>query len=251
MNDADLIVRSHLRQLKKASWILSIVPFMRAVILNGSLAAGTAKASSDIDFLIITSPGRIYTVRWLALSLLWLAGLKRSRDEAKPHGGKICCNYFMTTNSLRIPTGRGKAMDQYCAENYSKSVLVYGDERIYQKFFKTNHHLFSLCHPDQRGGIFCGHPNGRFLDEVYPEPVEWARNDSHESVCDNLPIGSNYLRSFGWMQELILGGSLGDQIEKILRFWQRRRVEREGLQKRYPDLIVLSDNELRFHPPKS
>lgn len=215
------------------AYFLQGAPFLRCLILNGSLAQGVIKISSDIDLLIIAKTGRIFTTRFLVNCLTRLIGQKRPNDETKPHGGKFCLNYFLTENFLKIPLGRGREMDQYCAENYSKSILVAGDQRLFEKFMSLNSELFLL---NQRSSA-----SRRIKDQ----------NDNAK-IKRFFPIKTLFL--FILMKiiaEVILSTWVGDRVEEALRWYQVRRIELDPRTEKYPNLIVYSDKELRFHPPKT
>jgi hypothetical protein len=70
-------------------------PFVRAVTLSGSLSKNYMDSTSDIDYFIITAPGRM----WLARTLLVLYKkifLLNSRKY-------FCVNYFLSEDALEVP----------------------------------------------------------------------------------------------------------------------------------------------------
>jgi hypothetical protein len=72
--------------------ILARIPFVRMVALTGSLAVHNAyHARDDIDYLIVTEPGRVWTVRAFAVLLV---------RAARIGGIKLCPNYVLDTESL-------------------------------------------------------------------------------------------------------------------------------------------------------
>ena len=51
------------RMLKRARWVslfLKQIPFVRAVFITGSLSKNVANISSDVDFMIVTAPNRLW-----------------------------------------------------------------------------------------------------------------------------------------------------------------------------------------------
>lgn len=204
--------------------LLQLAPFVRAIILNGSLAEGRAKASSDIDILIIAQTGRLYTARFATLLLASLSWQKRSKDAAKPHKGKFCFNYFLTTGYLKIPVGRSEVMDCYCAKNYSRSILVWGNRKLYDKLIRANKALFDKYN--------C-RPQNLIFDKDLP-----VKNYRLLNLLQNL-------------KEKCLAGRFGDWLENKLKIAQIRRIEKDDRTSMHPTLIVYSDKEARFHPPKN
>lgn len=213
--------------LKKTKWLgilLQWVPHLRCIILNGSLASGTAKKSSDIDILVVAKYGRIYTVRFFINSFATLLGIKRSYDDNKSHAGKFCFNYYLSTNFLIIPINRGRKIDQYCADNYSKSVLVWGKQSLYNRFMEENEELFRKAGSKEQG----------------------ARNSLRFPTNIFYPIFT-----IGRILEFLLNGWWGNRLENMLKNYQIRKIEKDERTKKYPDYIVYNDRELRFHPPKT
>lgn len=211
------------RYKRCARWgrILITLPFTRAIILNGSLTTGTSKKSSDIDFLIIAKSGRIFTARFLVNVLGTLTFIKRTSSESSSHANLFCFNYFLTESFLKIPVGRGKEVDDYCADNYSKSVLVAGDKIVFAKFLDQNRSLFG--------------------DRALTDPGKYIKYFGHKR-------SKNYLKT---ILEYLLGGKFGDVVERGFKNFQKRLIELDGRTQKYPEFIVYNDYELRFHPPKN
>ncbi|MEK9156162.1 MAG: nucleotidyltransferase domain-containing protein [Patescibacteria group bacterium] len=261
MISVDKINRHYFGRTRRICAILQMVPFLRCLILNGSLAQGKARPDSDIDILVIGRDGRIFTARFFILLLSTLLGVKRSSDDAKSHAGKFCFNYFMTTSYLKIPAGRGTAMDRYCAENYSKSVLVWGDKKTFRRFFEENERLFALAQKskdkDQNHGLkigmneICANILRTNLKRVRSSRLIGftSNNTSRYKPHQDFPIYTTMVRLIGIFGEMMLGGRFGDWVERILKKIQIRRIERDPRTARHPNLIVYNDQELLFHPP--
>lgn len=80
---------------KKYSQIISKFPFVRAVFISGSLSKGYMDKESDIDYFIITAPGRL----WLSRTLLVLFKKIFLLNSHK----HFCVNYFIDETNLEIP----------------------------------------------------------------------------------------------------------------------------------------------------
>lgn len=78
---------------KKAA-LISKFPFVRAVLASGSLSKGYMDEKSDLDFFIITSPGRL----WIARTLLVLYKRIFLLNSHK----YFCVNYFVDEQHLEI-----------------------------------------------------------------------------------------------------------------------------------------------------
>ena len=209
--------RSRLKKTKILSQVLACFPFVRCVILNGSLAQNKSKQSSDIDLLIITKTKRIFSARFFIVLFSSIIGIKRSRDTDHDHSGKYCFNYFLIEDYLQIPTGRGEKIDQYCADNYSHSLFLAGSPEIFNKFFEANTKLFQKYgYKSQKIEIKSSRGN-RCLVSLFQQFIE-----------------------------LFFGNWFEDSVKK----YQIKRIKNDPITRLYPDLIVYNDCELRFHPPK-
>ncbi|MEO1666127.1 MAG: radical SAM protein [Chloroflexota bacterium] len=69
------------------------IPFVQMVAVTGSLAVDNMDRHGDIDYLIVTSPERLWVVRMMIVALVKLA----ARNDVT-----LCPNYLITTNALVI-----------------------------------------------------------------------------------------------------------------------------------------------------
>lgn len=121
------------RLFKKAefwSGVIGRLPGVAAVFLSGSLAQKIATDKSDIDFFIITEPGKIWTARFFTNLLL-----KLTFNLAKPHchQGRICPNHFISADSLEIVE-----QDAYSAHLFSHNQPLYDPDNLWPQFVKAN-----------------------------------------------------------------------------------------------------------------
>ncbi|MBI4491795.1 MAG: hypothetical protein HY690_03270 [Chloroflexi bacterium] len=100
--------REHLVELRlaRAQWaaatlpearrygrLLWSLPFVEMVGLTGSLAVRNADPGEDLDFMLVTRPGRLWTVRALTIGVVRLARLR---------GVCLCPNYLLASRALAL-----------------------------------------------------------------------------------------------------------------------------------------------------
>lgn len=200
------------QRLKKAywiAWLLQVIPFVRMVGLNGSMTTGKMRENSDIDFLIITKRGRIWTTRFLVTVLVHLSGQRR---YAKKIAGRICLNRYQTDDFLDI-----QPHNLYHAQTFAPLVPLL-DSNLYPRYQKANQWM------------------ERFNFKV--KPAFFIK-----------PVESKFLRKVQKLMEKILEGRIGEWLEKKLRGYQRRRILADPRTKESPKgRIRISEKELCFHP---
>lgn len=83
-----------MKTARRYSRIISWFPYVRGVFLSGSISKGVLGENDDIDYFIVTDPGRI----WIARSLLTIFKKVFLLNSYK----NFCINYFIDTNHLSI-----------------------------------------------------------------------------------------------------------------------------------------------------
>lgn len=103
---------------------LAAVPFVRMVAVTGSLAVENPRDGvDDIDYLIVTRPGRLWFCRALIIMMVRYGHLR---------GTHLCPNYLITENKLYFDS-----TDFFTAREMVQMKLVYGTE-FYQKMWQIN-----------------------------------------------------------------------------------------------------------------
>lgn len=111
------------KALKRSKFIQKF-PFVRSVNISGSLSKNYFDTTTDFDFFIITSPGRIWITRIL-LTFYKKIFLLNNRKY-------FCINYYISSDALEIPDQNlFSATEIITLKNQT-------GERYYQKFIEAN-----------------------------------------------------------------------------------------------------------------
>jgi hypothetical protein len=93
--EKELRAQAAIRRSYRYTRLISRFPFVRAVCISGSISKGVMEEDGDVDYFIVTDPGRL----WICRSLLILFKKLFLFNSHK----YFCTNYFVDTNNLFIP----------------------------------------------------------------------------------------------------------------------------------------------------
>ncbi len=199
------------KSIKTIKW-LQIIPFIKMVLMNGSMAIYNAKQESDIDLLIIVKNKRIWLTRFLITAFFQIIGRRR-------HGKKItnrfCLNHYLSDNNLKINTASLRIA--YLAHLTPVLELESG---IYNRFQFENRWA------------------GNYLYFYNLEKL----NNRQKIKNNNL---FKFIRKF---QEIILNTFIGTILEGVFKFFQVAHIKRSKLLNQEKGRIIFNDTQLEFHP---
>lgn len=98
--------------------IIASLPFVRGVAITGELAMDNVGTDSDIDYFIVTAPGRLWLCR------LMIVGVVR---YAAPRGDVVCPNFLLSEDALALHN-----RDLYTAHEVAQMVPIYGHETYWR-----------------------------------------------------------------------------------------------------------------------
>lgn len=109
---------------KRMSRFIAAFPFVRGVFVSGSLSKHCMRPDSDVDFFIVTSPGRL----WLARTLLVMFKKVFLFNSHK----YFCINYFVDTEHLEI-----EEKNRFTAIESVTLLPMWGGD-YYEAFYRAN-----------------------------------------------------------------------------------------------------------------
>ena len=173
------------RKWKKARRIirfLQIIPYIRMVAVSGSLAMNNTKEESDIDLLIITKSGRIWTCRALVTLYFHIIGQRRHGKLTK---NRFCLNHYITDKSLKIPH---KSL--YNAQTYAHLVPIWQKEGLYNKFQKYNSWIkeYLVNYPIEKKGYLDTKSKKYVLDIQFGDKLEYFLRNLQEKKIKKEPL---------------------------------------------------------------
>lgn len=205
------------KKVKKITFYLAACPYLRGIIVSGSLAFSNTKRGSDIDFLITTAQRRIWTCRTFLSFFLQIIGQRRHGNVIQ---NKICLNHYIAQNCLLV-----SLQNLSNAHLYSHLVPL-TNYRNFQLFLEQNSWMAKL--------LF-----------FYPQ-----RKQNHLRQVDERSFLFRTARILGRGLEFLLSKFLGDFLEKRLALWQIKRIrQKTNWRKLHEDQLYLSQGALLFHYP--
>src|SRR5579872_5200201 len=132
------------RRYARLVWTL---PFVSMIAVSGSLAAGSTDGDGDIDYFVVTAPGRLWLTRGMIVVLCRVARLL---------GHVLCPNYLVTTEALTLDGG-----NLYAAREMAQLVVLHGRHTMdglrasnrWCECFLPNAHPLTRSVEDRRGPL--------------------------------------------------------------------------------------------------
>jgi|GEM_PF-6259502 len=199
------------RTVKKYLSFFKFLPFVEGVFVSGSLAAGTVREGSDFDFLVISHPNRLYTLRLFSVIFFDILGIRR-----KPvHVGikiknKMCLNHYLSLGSLIMKDRLVEGMFLY-----TRLVPIYlHHDTLINDFFQANEWIRDY-----------------FFRSSFEERVRHSERPRVAYLWS--PVRAFF--------EFVLRGRTGDALEAYMYTWQKKRIPEE-------QNLFATPHELNLHP---
>lgn len=122
--DGNNLCDKRIKSAFRMSKLISKFPYVRAIFLTGSISKGYMDKESDVDYLIVTKPGRLWISK-LFLTLFKKIFLFNSRRV-------FCINYYIDYNHLEI-----EEKNVFTATEIVTLIPVFG-KKYYDEFYLKN-----------------------------------------------------------------------------------------------------------------
>lgn len=205
------VARRFWERVQKYGWVFRWVPHLRMVAVVNTLAFGYPDSDSDIDLLVMTKAGRIWSARACLTMVLNLLGVRRQGEKVAE---RFCLSFFISEEGVRMREVALKPFDPYLAQWMLTMVPVFDAENYTARLWGEN---------------------------------LWVRGYFPNFVPGSLkavPKRGRMASASVWLMEKILWNGL---MERVLRAWLKPRAERKAARLEEGADIVISDEMLKFH----
>lgn len=100
-------------QARRWAAIMAHIPFVRMIGVTGSLAMNNMARGADIDYFVVTAPGRVWSTRFCLVAIVRLA---------RALGHELCPNYVLSASALKI-----EDRTLFTARELTQMVPLFGD----------------------------------------------------------------------------------------------------------------------------
>jgi predicted nucleotidyltransferase len=126
---------------RRATKILSHIPSVQVIGVTGSLAMKNATEASDIDLIIITKRGRLWTTRLICYLVAWLFGVRTRKPGDGNESDKLCLNMWLDEESLTWSKGDRNI---YTAHEIAQIIPLVNKNKIHERFLWENRWILNF-----------------------------------------------------------------------------------------------------------
>jgi len=124
-----------------ASKVLSLLPGIKMVAVTGSLAMENSSEESDIDLMIVTQKGTLWTTRLLSYFVLSIMRFALRSPNDSHQKDKLCLNIWLDEGNL---AWFKKDRNLYTAHEIAQIVPLVNKDKTYEKFLFQNRWILNF-----------------------------------------------------------------------------------------------------------
>ena len=213
------LIDRKLRVARRAARKLRWLPFVRAIFVTNTVAAGTATPQSDIDVLVVVRHGRLYLTRLLVTLILSVYRLRRTRTRI---ANRICLCFYLTDQSLNLAPIRLGEPDIYLAYWILELIPLYDPDHLRAEILRANTWV------------------RRHLPHALLPQTLLYRHSVRDS---RLSRGVKKFFEISWR------GGYGQFLEREAKNiqWTKMKLNKNSRQSANDPHVVTSDSMLKFH----
>lgn len=123
------------QKARRATWWLTMLPWVEGVALCNSLGYANADDNSDIDFFIIVHPHTIWLTRLVATLVLKTLGERPSKNNTRD---KLCFSFYVTRDAMNLQNVALPNGDPYLTYWITQLMPLAGVKNIWSEFRQAN-----------------------------------------------------------------------------------------------------------------
>lgn len=176
--------RKKMQIARHAAEILGQIPTVKFIGVTGSLAMMAAGRESDIDFMIVTTKGSLWTTRLISYLVIWLLHIKRRKAGEREARNGICLNIWLDESDLAW-----RRKNVYTAHEIAQVVPLVNKERTCEKFIQKNSWIFDYwpraIRPGSMQNVECNErntpsssyflPTAHYILRILEPPAFWLQ----------------------------------------------------------------------------
>jgi hypothetical protein len=211
--------RTFMKIARAMAWIVTRFPFVRGLGISGELSKGVVSKNGDIDFVVVTAPGRVWVVRTLLILFKKVFLLNRKKF--------FCVNHFIAEGYFSI-----SERNQYTALEIATIIPLsnplffahFSDHNPWiREYYPNLHSLPTSGAIENKPGLlqkFLEWPlNGTTGDLLDKRLMEWWRSVWRKRYRH---LSEDKLRELFRTEESVSTAYAGDFLSVILREYSKR-----------------------------
>jgi predicted nucleotidyltransferase len=130
--------RNYIRKLtiaRKAGKICNVIPGIVGVFVTGAVAMNNADDKADVDLMVVSKGGFLWTTRALVVTLFRLIGFPVRKFGDSDEKDKLCFNLWLDEEALSWPA---KKRNIYSAHEIAQVQPIVNKNNIYERFLYAN-----------------------------------------------------------------------------------------------------------------
>jgi len=184
-------------------------PFIKGVLISGSLSKHVMKEGDDIDFFIISKANRIWASK-IFLKLYKVFFLGNSYES-------FCLNYFISDGNLKI-----HEKNTYTATELATLIPIGCDDL----------HLELL--------------NSNYWHKEFLPNFNYKKNNKYTTGDIDIPTSTKFVEK---VLSGKIGHYLDNAVMKLHRYWNKRKYAHLSDEKDFELMMRASKEQIKVHPP--
>lgn len=214
-----VIVEKKLTMARRAARKIRFVPFVEAMYVANTVAAGVASEESDVDVLIVIKKNYLWLGRLLVTLTLSLFRLRRTKICVQD---RVCLSFYVTEEAFDLSAVALDSSDIYLSYWLDQLAPVFDSNNILKKIQNKN---------------------------------QWIKNNLPQALRDYCMLSRGQIRDLKFIrqirraQEFALDSLFGNRLEQLAKKIQEAKMNRDYTSLHYASdhRVVVNDSMIKFH----